>query len=64
MLVLTRSPASHFIAKSDITLDTLNGVIKIRLLRITCGKAKIGILAPDSVGIVRTEILKLQGKSP
>lgn len=50
MLSLTRRP------NESITLHTSDGVVKITLSQIKGNQARIGIGAPKSITIVRTEI--------
>ena len=55
MLVLTR--------KSDEEL-VIDGCIRVRVLSIEGGRVRLGITAPRSVPVIRSELEKLPGKPP
>jgi carbon storage regulator len=50
MLVLSRK------TNESVTFD---GDIEIKVISVHGGRVKLGITAPDSVGIVRTELLEM-----
>jgi len=56
MLVLSRKP------DESITLETSDGIVEIVINKITNQRVSLGVIAPKSVSVLRTELYNKKSK--